>query len=134
LLQNLARLDRRDSTWCTVRKFIQNDEIRYALGSLDPMLANLVHNGDMFQFGIRYHRRVRFEYEVTTASGVSAQAISSSFSRSLIGKNAKGSSLMPGFESGDVGSARGVVEFSRTRYEKWLAEVSSRSSRLQTDR
>jgi hypothetical protein len=127
LIQQLARLHRDDETWCVVKEFVRNDEIQYALGLLDFTLANLTHDGDAFQFGIRFGRRIRFEYEVTGVSGASAQAISSSLTQSLIGGNLKGSSLMPSSDRGANGhSARGVVEFSSARYERWLAEVSAR--------
>jgi hypothetical protein len=127
LIQELARLHRDDKTWCVLKEFVRNNEIQHALGSLDSTLANLTHDGDAFQFGIQFGRRIRFEYEVTGVSGASAQAISCSLTQSLIGGNLKVSLLMPSSDRTANGhSARGVVKLSSARYETWLTEVSAR--------
>ena len=65
LMQKLARLRRDDATWSVLGTVERNDEVGHALGSLDPILANLIHDGDSFQFGVRYGRKVEVEYEIT---------------------------------------------------------------------
>jgi hypothetical protein len=126
LIQELARLDRDDETWCVVKEFVRNNEIQHALGSLDSTLANLTNDGDAFQFGIRFGNRIRFEYEVTRVSGASSQAISSSLTQSLIGGNLKASLLVPSSDRTANGhSAQDVVKLSSARYETWLTEVSA---------
>jgi hypothetical protein len=120
LRQRLARLRRDDETWCVLAAFVHNYETRRALGSLDARLADPAHDGDAYQFGIHYGRRVEFEYEITAASSASAQAIANSLPQPLAGP-ANGSSLLA-----NGNTVRGVVKVSMTRYNEWLAEVSAR--------
>jgi hypothetical protein len=72
LMQKLARLRRDNATWSVVGVLKCNDEIEHAFGSLDPNLANLIHDGNSFQFGVRYGKKVEVEYEVTVPSSASA--------------------------------------------------------------
>jgi len=126
LIQNLARLRRDDETWCVLAAFVHNYETRRALGSLDPTLADPAHDGDAFQFGIRYGRHVEFEYELTASSRSFAQAVSGSLSQSLAGP-AKGLALLRApYVTGNGTPMRGVIKLSRARYEAWLAEILSR--------
>jgi hypothetical protein len=125
LMQKLAHLRRDDVTWSVLRTVERNDEIEHALGSLDPVLASLIHDGDAFQFGVRYDRKVEVEYEITSPSSASAQANSNSLTHSPIGGNRKGSLLLPHQDmTGDSASVRGVVKVAMTRYKAWLVEVA----------
>jgi hypothetical protein len=125
LMQKLAHLRRDDVTWSVVRTVERKDEVTHALGSLDPTLANLVHDGDSFQFGVRYGRKVEVEYEVVSPSGASAQADSDSLTQSVIGGNLEESSLLAHRDmTGDGPSVRGVVKVAMTRYRTWLAEIA----------
>jgi hypothetical protein len=125
LMQKLARLRRDDAAWSVLGMSNFTDTIEHALGSLDPILANLVHDGDSFQFGVRYGRKVEVEYEITVPSNASAQAISNSSTQSLVGEKRKGFSLLPRLDpTGDRASVRGVVKVAMTRYEAWLAEFA----------
>jgi hypothetical protein len=126
LMQKLARLRRDDATWSIIEVFRCNDEIERALGSLDPILAKLLHDGNSFLLGIRYGRKVEVEYEGTVLSSVSAPAISNSSMQFLTGANPKGSSLLPGIEhlAEDRASVRGVVKVAMTRYAAWLEQFA----------
>ena len=126
LRQRLARLRRDDETWCVLAAFVHNYETRRALGSLDASLIDPAHDGDAFQFGIHYGRRIEFEYEITAASSASARATASSLSQPLAGP-ANGSSLLASPDmTGDGNTVRGVIKVSKTRYSEWLVEVSAR--------
>ncbi|HEY1897383.1 MAG TPA: hypothetical protein VGG62_13970 [Terracidiphilus sp.] len=128
LTQKLARMHSDDETWCIVENFALNGDAQRALSRLDRALADLTGNGDAFQFGIHLGRRVRFEYEITRASGGSPQTIFASLVRSLAGKGVKESSLMPVSQTTSNGlSERGELEVSRARYETWIEEMSARA-------
>src|SRR5271170_2072066 len=125
LMHKLARLRRDDATWSVIRTVERNDQVRHALGSLDPILANLIHDGDSFQFGVRYGRKVEVEYEIKSSSSAPAQANSNSLTRTLVGGNLTGSSLLPLQDmTGDSAPLRGVVKVAMTRYTAWLDEVA----------
>jgi hypothetical protein len=125
LMQKLARLRRDDATWSVLGTVERNDEVKHALGSLDPALGNLVHDGDSVQFGIRYGRKIEVEYQITSSSSASAPANSNSLTQSLMGGDLKGSSLLPHHEmTVDSASVRGVVKVGMTRYKVWLAEIA----------
>jgi hypothetical protein len=61
LMQKLARLRRDDATWSVLGILNANDELEHTFGSLDPVLANLIHDRNSFQFGVRYGRKVEVE-------------------------------------------------------------------------
>ena len=124
-MQKLARLRRDDATWSVVGTVEHNDKARHALRSLNPILANLIHDRDSFQFGVRYGSKVEVEYEIKSSSSASAQAKSNSLTQSLVGGNLKGSSLLPLHDmTGDSASLRGVLKVAMTRYKAWLDEVA----------
>lgn len=129
LTQKLARMRRDNEAWSILEVLKRNDTIEQALGSLDPILARLLHDGNSFQCGVRYGRKVEVEYEVTVPSSVSASAISSSFMPSSVGENRKGSSLLPRIEglAEDRAFVRGVVKIAMTRYAAWLAQFARSS-------
>jgi hypothetical protein len=126
LMQKVARMRRDDATWSILEVFRRNDEIEHALGSLDPILAKLLHDGKSFQLGIRYGRKVEVEYAGTVPSSVSAPAISNSSLQFLTGEDRKGSSLLPGIEhlAEDRAFVRGVVKIEMTRYAAWMAQFA----------
>jgi len=127
IVQRLGRLQSEDETWCLLAAPVHSEEIRNALGRLDPALATLIENGGAFQFGIRYARHVEFEYEVATASTAATRAIADSLTRSLAGP-AKGSSLLRSQDlTAEDNTVRGVIKVSMNRYNTWLAQVSVRS-------
>jgi hypothetical protein len=128
LTQKLARLHSDDETWCVVENVALNGDAQRALSRLDTTLAGLTGNGDAFQFGIHLGRRVRFEYEITRASGGSPQPIFDRLVRSIAGEGTKHASLLAASEaSTDGGSERGELQVSRARYEAWIKEVSARA-------
>jgi len=128
LLQKLSRLRDDDETWGLVAAPSGNDEISNALDALDPTLAKLIEEGGAFQFGIHFGGHIAFEYEVTS-SGVDAQLISESLTRSLASQDAKVSSLLsrpiPG---GGSGAVHGTVKLSRRRYDAFLATIYSHTN------
>jgi hypothetical protein len=95
LMQKLARLRRDDATWSILGTVKRNDQVKHTLSSLAPTLANLVHDGDSVQFGVRYGKKVEVEYEITSPSSASTQAPSNSLAQSLNGANLERSLLPP---------------------------------------
>jgi hypothetical protein len=127
-MQKLARLRRDNATWSVVEVLKCNGEIEHAFGSLDPNLANLIHDGNSLQFGVRYGKKVEVEYEVTVPSSVSAQAIPNSSMQFLVSGSRKEVSLLPHLDlTADGASVRGVVKVEMTRYAAWLAECARSS-------
>lgn len=123
LLKRLGHLRDDDETWCLVAAPGGNDEISNALEALDPTLARLIEEGGAFQFGIHYGGHIAFEYEVT---GVDAEPISESLTRSLAGQDAKASSLLSRAVPGGGSSAvHGTVKLSRRCYDAFLAAIYS---------
>jgi hypothetical protein len=125
LMQKLARLRPDDATWSILGTVKRNDQVKHALSSLAPTLANLVHDGDSVQFGVRYGKKVEVEYEITSPSSASTQATPNSLTQSLIGANLERSLLPPHQDmTADSASVRGVVKVAMTRYKAWLVEVA----------
>jgi hypothetical protein len=125
LMQRLARLRRDDATWSVLGMFDVGDEIEGALGSLDPILAKLIHDGTSFLFGVHYGRKIEIEYEVTVPSSAPEQTISNASMQSLVAENLKGLSLLPHPDlTGERASVRGVVKIAIARYAAWMAEVA----------
>jgi hypothetical protein len=125
LMQRLAHLRRDDATWSILALIDDDDGIEQALGSLDPVLAKLIHDRKPFQFGIRYGRKVEVEYEVTVPSGASAQSISNFSTQSVVAGNRNGSSLSPRLDlTADRAPVHGVVKVTTKQYEAWLDECA----------
>jgi hypothetical protein len=124
LMQKLDRLRRDDATWSILGMFKFDEEIEHALGSLDPILANLVHAGTSFLFGVRYGKKIEVEYEGTVPSSESLHTFANSSMESLVAGNLKGASLLPHSDlTGERASVRGVIKVAMDRYAAWLAEV-----------
>ena len=128
LVRKVARLRRNAETWCVLAGRARNGDIRDALGLLDPKLANLVQDGDTFQYGIHYGRDIEFEYGVNTALSTDAEAMPLSPAQPLGGPQMKESSLLPVADTArDRGSAHEVVKISRARYDTWLAGIQAQA-------
>jgi hypothetical protein len=124
LMQRLARLRPDDATWSVLGMFKFDDEIEHALGSLDPILANLVRAGTSFLFGVHYGKKIEVEYEGTVPSSESAHTSANSSLESLVAGNLKGSSLLPHPDlAAERASVRGVIKVAMDRYAAWLALV-----------
>lgn len=124
LMQKLDRLRRDDATWSVMDMFKFDDEIEHALGSLDPILANLVHAGTSFLFGVHYGKKIEVEYEGTVPSSESAHTFANSSMESLVAGKLKEFSLLPQPDlTGERASVRGVIKVAMDRYAAWLAEV-----------
>jgi hypothetical protein len=124
LMQRLDRLRRDDATWSVLGRFKFDDEIEHALGSLDPILATLVHAGTSFLFGVRYGKKIEVEYESTVPSSESAHTFANSSMKSLLAGDLEGSSLLPHPDlTRERASVRGVVRVAMDRYAAWLAEI-----------
>jgi hypothetical protein len=132
LVQKLARLRSDDDSWCVLIPLASSNEMRSALELLDAGLADSLQglqDGDTFEFGIRYRRRVEFDYAFNTPSSVDAEAVSKSFERSLSGTEAKESSRLSAFGASQTdGVVHGAVKVSRARYVAWVAEVKARAN------
>ena len=125
LMQKLSRLRSDDATWSIVETMDASDELEHAFGSLDPGLANLIHDRDSFQFGIRYGSRVEVEYEVRVPSVAPAQSITNSSAQSFVEANRNGSSLWPRLDlAADRAPVHGVVKVATDKYAAWLAECT----------
>jgi hypothetical protein len=125
LMQKVSRLRPDDATWSVLGTFNADDELEQAFGSLDPVLAKLIHDRKSFQFGVRYGKKVEVEYEVTVPSAAPAQSTSHFSAQSLVAGNRNGSSLFPRLEpAGDRASVHGVVKVTTTQYAAWLAEFA----------
>jgi hypothetical protein len=126
LMQKVSRLRPDDATWSVVLGvFNADDELEQVFRSLDPALANLIHDRKPFQFGIRYGRKVEVEYEVSLPSGASAQSISNFSAQSLVAGHRTGSSLLPGLDlTADSAPVHGVLKVTTKHYEEWLDECA----------
>jgi hypothetical protein len=133
LKERIHRLDPRDGTWCTVKSFVNSQNIRRALNSLSPTLGDLAQDGAAFQFGTRFGGQVRIEYEVSSPQSASACARpgSDSIPQPLAGA-VRSSSLLAAPSGGTPATvvAHGVVKLSRSQYEKWIAGVSELDNEL----
>ncbi len=120
LMQRRSHLRPDDDAWCIVKALPAQAEIRRSLYAFDPALPGLLHDGDGFEFGIRYGARVEFEYELTTTDS-STDSISNTVVQSLLGEG-KASLIMPRQTDGRTQT----LKVSRARYEAWLTEVAAR--------
>ena len=94
------------------------------LRALDAKLADSLQDGDTFEFGIHYGRRVEFEYAFNTSRSVGSDVVSRSLVQSLSGRELKDASVATASGSSpENGVVRGVVKISKERYDAWLAEV-----------
>ena len=122
LRHKVAQLDRDDMSWSLVPRLVQSGDTLRALESLDPRFATLIHEGDTLLLGIRYGRRVRFEYEVTS-SDRSLPLNSHSTVQSLRDDTRISNSLFPAPRQNGA-SVRGKLEISRNHYEEWLVNIA----------
>jgi len=117
ITQRLELLRGGDETWCLISPLKLGAEIAPILGKLDPVLGEIVKKGNNFQFGIRYGRRVEFEYAVDVPVRPDAEDISS--------PQIEGFSFTPRSATVPAVGFRGIVKTSRSKYDKWLSELSS---------
>jgi hypothetical protein len=120
LIEMRSHLRADDDAWCIVKALPAKDEIRRSLYVFDPSLPGLLHDGDGFEFGIRYGARVEFEYEVTRADN-STDSISDTVVQPLLEKG-KASMIVP--RQADGGHIH-RLKVSKARYEAWLTEVAA---------
>lgn len=133
IAQRLARLWHDDDTWCLLVAPGSSEEIRHVWNRLDPAIAGLFGNGGAFAFGIRYGRRIEFEYGVTTHSSSEAQAVSRLLTQSLAGVDARESPILPRISTAENDERlHGIVKLSRSRYYAWLTGISAHSTSLAT--
>jgi hypothetical protein len=99
------------------------------LEPLDAKLANSLQDGDTFEFGIHYGRRVEFDYEFNLPTSVGAEAVSRSLVKSLAGPDVMEASVSPASGSSAAnGVVHGALKVSEERYDAWLAEVIARAN------
>jgi hypothetical protein len=129
LVQKLAQLRRDDDTWCVLARPVYSDEMRSMLQALDAKLADSLQDGNTFEFGIHYGRRVEFEYEFDTPTSVGTGAVSRSLLESLGGVGVTESSHVSASTTSRAdGVVHGALKVSRARYDAWLAEVMARAN------
>jgi hypothetical protein len=126
LAQRLSRLSKDDATWYVMAKLLFDDDTRQALVSLSPDLVDAKLYSAPFKFGIRYGRRIRFDFEFNPDEPPDANAIFASPIRWQSGRNPNVGFFVSGSrENGHGDSVRGAITLSKTRYEKWLDEIRS---------
>jgi hypothetical protein len=138
LFRRLAHLRSKDQTWFvssaavgTLASPAWDQEIRRVLARLNPELAELVQSSEAFEFGIRYGRRVEFEYEVTLPLS-SARLVGTDLTGQPAVETAGRESLLPPLNTAREANRRhGVIEISMSRYKAWLERI--RRERLPTD-
>jgi hypothetical protein len=111
LAQKVSRLRADNATWSVLGAFDVDVELEHVFSSLDPVLANLIHDRKSFQFGVRYGRKVELEYDAIAPTNAPAQPIS----------NFSGQSLLP---RQDPAGVHGVLKFNPAQYKAWLEECS----------
>jgi hypothetical protein len=130
LLRRLARLRSKDQTWCllsssgqAVDTLTSAHEIHDVLAKLSPELAELAQSGSELEFGVRYGRRVDFEYEVTFAPAGGSRRGPASLRPPSVGP-AKSESLLPTLDTPvDAKAVHGQISVSNSRYKEWLAQI-----------
>jgi hypothetical protein len=130
LLRRLARLRRKDQTWCVLSPTVQalpsltrGREIHDVLAKISPELAELAQSGSELEFGVHYGRRVEFEYEVAFASAAASRVSPNSPRQSPV-EPSKSASLLPALgTAGDGNTRHGVIVVSMSRYKAWCAEI-----------
>jgi hypothetical protein len=127
LAQRLSKLSNDDATWYLMPKLRLDDETRQALGSLSPHLVGAELYTVPFQFGIRYGRRVRFDFEFNRADPTVAEVVSAFRVRLHSGHDSDVWSFVSGpSDNGQRDPIRGAISVSKTRYAEWLEEIRSR--------
>jgi len=119
LMQKVSSLRADNATWSVLEMFDVDNGVEQVFASLDPVLANLIHDRKSFQFGVRYGKKVELEYDVSIPSAAPAQSISDFSGQSLVAGNRNGSS-----PAGNGSSAHGVVKITIAQYRAWLAECA----------
>jgi hypothetical protein len=121
LMQKVSRLHNDNATWSVLGSFEVDNQLEQVFASLDPVLANLIHDRKSFQFGVRYGRKVELEYDAIVPSAGPVQSISNFHGESLVEGNGNGSSLSP---RQDPAGVHGVVKITMEQYKAWLAECA----------
>jgi hypothetical protein len=121
LVQRVSRLRADNATWSVLGSFDVDDELEHVFGSLDPVLANLIHDRKSFQFGVHYGKKVELEYDAVVPSAAPTQSISNFSGQSLVAGNDKGSSLL---SRQDPAGQHGVVKLTAAQYKAWLDECA----------
>ena len=121
LMLKVSRLRPDNATWSVLGTFDVDNQLEQVFTSLDPVLANLIHDRKSFQFGVRYGKKVELEYDAVVPSAAPAQSISNFPGQSLVAGNGNGSSLLPRQNPAGV---HGVVKITVAQYKAWLAECA----------
>jgi hypothetical protein len=111
LMQKVSSLRADNATWSVLEMFDVDNGVEQVFASLDPVLANLIHDRKSFQFGVRYGKKVELEYDAVVPSAPPTQSIS----------NFSGQSLLP---RQDPAGVHGVVKFNTAQYKAWLEECA----------
>jgi hypothetical protein len=121
LMQKVSRLRSDSATWSVLGTFDVDDALEQVFASLDPVLANLIHDRKSFQFGVHYGKKVELEYDVILPSAAPPPSISNFSGQSLVAGNSNGSSLLP---RQDPAGVHRVVKITIAQYKAWLLECA----------
>lgn len=130
LLRRLARLRRKDQTWCllsaSVRKLAspaRDQEILTVLAMLNPEFAKLSEFADELEIGMHFGRHVEFEYEALMGSLHGNRPDRAPVLQSAP-ESPNSSFLLPNLNIAENAKAlHGVIQISLARYEDWLARI-----------
>ncbi len=119
LLNRLRVLQNNDDTWCLLSSLALGAEIPRLLRKLDPAFAEINSDTNTLLYGIRFGRRVEFEYAI---QGMPAGPIKATSTPPLRGFIESANTRYSPPEQGPA--LRRVVRISRSRYEKWLSDLT----------
>jgi hypothetical protein len=121
LMLKVSRLHNDNATWSVLGAFDVDNQLEQVFASLDPVLANLIHDRKSFQFGVHYGKKVELEYDVILPSAAPPPSISNFSGQSLVAGNSNGSSLLP---RQDPAGVHRVVKITIAQYKAWLLECA----------
>ena len=130
LLRRLARLRRKDQTWCllstsvrTLSSPARDQEILGVLAMLNPEFAKLSEFADELEFGMHFGGHVEFEYEALMGSLYGNRPDRAPLLQHPP-KSPNSSYLLPDLNIAESAEAlHGVIPISLSRYDEWLARI-----------
>ena len=130
ILQRLGRLRDRDDSWCLIAAPALGPRGSQAFETLDPTLGDMIRRSSAFQYGMRFGRQVELDYDFNVPAIPNPDRISDPQIQAPVGEfiNASSFSAPLSTATEDGANLRGVLRISRSRYDRWLADVSTRNT------
>jgi hypothetical protein len=122
IMRELSQLLDQNETWCLISSLSLNSEIARVLKSLDPAFADIEAVGDGLLFGIKYGRKIEFEYVIRRQADPQATIAPSRPHPGMFTSGGNGLLLAPDLQLQQ--GNRHVVKISKGRYQKWLANLT----------